>query len=149
MFSTIMAGVIVFIISQFILKLILEPIVALEEKLGLLSSHLLRYQSIVVGGRAGEEVIDKIQELTAEVLSVANTIPCYSYFAIIGKVPSLNSILDTSRSMNVVIADLYQLSQSDHSQGTETPMERRSRLIEIGKNFRITTTYAVDPDKNL
>ncbi len=44
MFLTILAGVSVFVIGQFVLKLILEPIVSFKESLGALSASVLGIQ---------------------------------------------------------------------------------------------------------
>ncbi|WP_143735415.1 hypothetical protein [Microbulbifer mangrovi] len=146
MFGTILAGVIVFIISQFILKLILEPIVSLKEKLGLLSAKLLRHQSAIVGGSASKDIIDEIQEVSASVLSSANAIPFYPAFSKMCKIPSARQLLESCRSLNVVLGDLFELTYGQ-SPNVESPKERRERLRSIGSGLRITTTYAVSGEK--
>ena len=65
MFLTIIAGVTIFVIGQFILKLILEPIVGLKETLGEVSSLFLREQSGFINDNVNKDVQNEVIRLSS------------------------------------------------------------------------------------
>ena len=139
-FFTILAGVTVFVSGQFILKLILEPLVAFRRELGKLSAHLLKELNVVVHGDASHEVTDELRKLTSSVLSASYAVPLYPFFAFILCLPSKNNLLKGARSLNVIIADLY----SQQSAQKETTTKRFQRLKDLEKNLKIKVTYGFD-----
>ncbi|WP_193332714.1 hypothetical protein [Pseudoalteromonas ulvae] len=60
-FFTILAGVAVFVTGQFILKLILEPIVSLKESLGELSAFCLRNRAKITNANANANATLEMQ----------------------------------------------------------------------------------------
>ena len=100
MFLTVLSGVIVFVISQFILKLILEPIVNLKEVFGLISSLFLREQSKITNCVESDELRDEFRKVSSLLLSKSYSIPFYERVSKLLKLPTKNDLLEVSRSLN-------------------------------------------------
>ena len=80
-FFTIIAGVTVFVLGQFVLKLVLEPIVSFKESLGNLSAFCLRNRSKISNANATSELSDELKQITATIISKKQAIPFYSALA--------------------------------------------------------------------
>ena len=59
-FITIITGVVVFVLSQFCLKILIEPVVSLKNTFGEISALFLREQRKITNASASEEVQEKI-----------------------------------------------------------------------------------------
>lgn len=62
-FLTIFAGVSVFVLGQFILKLVLDPIVSFKESLGTLSAFFLRHQAKITNANASDKMQNELKIL--------------------------------------------------------------------------------------
>jgi|SRR3972149_10068093 len=70
-FQTVISGLLLFIISQFILEIIIKPCVKLKRLKALLSEKLLLYQSKITNGNLSEEAIKEIKDASSKLLSFA------------------------------------------------------------------------------
>ncbi|MGM7973084.1 hypothetical protein ACS77P_19930 [Yersinia enterocolitica] len=68
-FLTVISGVMIFVIGQFILKLVLEPIISFKEHLGMTSALFLKEQGKITNGIDEESIIKEIKTLAALLLA--------------------------------------------------------------------------------
>jgi uncharacterized membrane protein YgaE (UPF0421/DUF939 family) len=142
-FLTVVTGVLVFVLGQFIIKLILEPLTEYRKNLGLLSSHLLKELNVILHGDASEEITEELRRLSAMVLSSSYVVPLYSLFASILSLPSKEKLIEATRSLNVIISDLT--FQNNPKEFKDTKNQRYERLKTIEDNLKIKVTYGYDP----
>src|SRR3989339_87994 len=141
----IVAGVIVFALSQYFLKLILEPIIQFRKILSDISHTLLLHQEKIVSGKSGDhEMHNKIAELSAQLRSSVYLIPFYTFFfklKIFG-LPKRENILFACRKLNSLS---YPLQYP-----TEEPLDTEKRILEtlkeMSKLLPIETTYMLDEE---
>jgi len=104
MFFTILAGVFVFVLSQYFLKLILEPIIEFRKMLSDISNALLSYQEEILTGETNDKIHSTIAELSARLRSSAYLIPFYPFLykiKIFG-LPKKEDILLACRKLNIL-----------------------------------------------
>ncbi|EOG9062251.1 hypothetical protein ACLK5F_003033 [Vibrio fluvialis] len=76
-YLTVLSGVAVYVISQYFLKLVFEPIISLKEALGDLSAFCLKYHAKITNGRADEKMHNELRDIVSKILSKQNSIPFY------------------------------------------------------------------------
>lgn len=97
---TIFAGIAIFIISQTVLKLIIEPVQQLKAAIGLTAHTLLRHQAKILNGMEDAELSAKIYDHAAELVSKAEVIVCYQIAALLFRLPSRRNVVDAARELN-------------------------------------------------
>jgi hypothetical protein len=115
---TVFSGLFLFILSQFFLKFILEPMVEVRKVIGKISSHLVlyayRFSNVVETKELYEneelrksimDVSTKTRTLASELQGAVQVVPLYSLFSSIGFIPSQINIQDA-------ISNLIGLSNS-------------------------------------
>lgn len=102
MFLTIIAGVTIFVISQFILKLALEPIVELKKVLGEISALFLREQASITNGNATEATRLEIIRLSSMILAARQAIILYGFFSLVLRMPSKQQLINGCYSLNLL-----------------------------------------------
>jgi hypothetical protein len=100
MFSTILVGVTVFVLGQFILKLALDPIVLFRETLGELSAIFLQNQAEITSATAPMSTQNEIRKLTSTILAHKQAIPFYRVFSFILRLPTEEAVSDSCLSLN-------------------------------------------------
>ena len=134
MFKTIISGVFIFVIGQFILKLALDPIVSLKNVFGEISALFLREQSKITNAHGTIEIQNEIQHLSASILAHKQAIPYYKIFALLLRLPNEEALLKACGALNVVS---YQIVKPE-----EDPYKKIiDSMKTIAKNLRITTEY--------
>lgn len=128
-FLTVMVGVSVFVFSQFILKLVLEPIVSFKESLGSISGFFLRYNAKITNGNADSELQDELRVLVSTVISKKEAIPFYRFFGFILGLPSERKLLEGCRNLNYVG---YEMNKDT------APSSGKPNCIEISKHLNET-----------
>ncbi|MFZ3048500.1 MAG: hypothetical protein WA151_21510 [Desulfatirhabdiaceae bacterium] len=150
----VIVGVLVFAISQYFLKLILEPILCFRKVLSEISNTLLFNQGIITCGTAENEILmRKIHELSASLRSSVYMIPFYNflYKARIFGLPKRENILLSCRKLNVLS---YGVNVSKNGEGkclvhpSEIAQKNENILIEIAQLLPIETTYMLENEKN-
>ncbi|KAF0568905.1 hypothetical protein FQV37_409 [Psychrobacter nivimaris] len=141
MFLTIIAGVTIFVIGQFILKLILEPIVGLKETLGEVSSLFLREQSGFINDNVNKDVQNEVIRLSSMILAKKQAILLYSVFAKILRMPSESNLIEGCRSLNL-ISYLVIKNSSDTLQRKSHTREIYEEMKLVSKHLKIHITYS-------
>ena len=150
----VIVGVLVFAISQYFLKLILEPVIYFRKVLSDISHTLLYHQSIITSGTAVDEnLMRKIQELSALLRSSVYMIPFYPILfklRIFG-LPKRENILLACRKLNVLSYGV-KVQKNQEGQNLESPsiiaQKNEKILIDISGLLPIETTYMLENEKN-
>ena len=143
--QAIVAGVIVFALSQYFLKLILEPIIQFRKILSDISHTLLFYQGEILSGNSQDlEMHKRIAGLSAQLRSCVYLIPFYTFLftlKVFG-LPERGNILLACRKLNTLS---YPLQYPDEKpRDTEKRIEKT--LKDISKLLPIETTYMLDEE---
>jgi hypothetical protein len=99
---TILSGVTIFVLGQFVLKLVLDPIVTLKTVFGELSAFFLREQAKITGATATNEITGEIHRLSSSILANRQAIPFYPFFAACLRLPNEKLLLEGCRSLNFI-----------------------------------------------
>ncbi len=113
MFITIITGVVVFVISQYFLKIIIDPIVSLKKTLGKISALFLREQRKITSASATVDIQEKIWALTASLMAKSTTIPFYKRISFFINLPSEKSINNACESLNWIAYNIVKSENAD------------------------------------
>ncbi|EJN2875135.1 hypothetical protein NPT70_000388 [Salmonella enterica subsp. enterica serovar Goelzau] len=91
-FSTVVAGVLVFIIGQIMLKWFMEPLLSMKEQLGKTSALFLREQSVITNCSDKDDVVNQLKECASSLLAKKSAITLYCLFSCIRIVPSAKNV---------------------------------------------------------
>jgi hypothetical protein len=143
-FFTIIAGVFVFCLSQYFLKLILEPIIEFRKILSDISHILLINQSEILNGNTREDLHESIAKLSAKLRSCTHLIPFHNvlYKAKIFGLPKKENILLGCRELNI-LSYCYFNSSNDAS---EKATKNENTLKKISQLLSIETTFMMDSE---
>ena len=141
MFLTIIAGITIFVASQFILKLILEPIVGLKEILGEVSALFLREQSGFINNNVNKDVQSEVIRLSSMILAKKQAILLYGVFSRILGMPSESNIIKGCHSLNL-ISYLVIKEHSDAVQKKSHTWEIYEEMKLVSKHLKIKIIYS-------
>jgi hypothetical protein len=134
-----MVGVSVFVVSQFILKLVLEPIVSFKEALGGISGFFLRYNAKITSGNANSDLHYELRILVSTLISKKEAIPFYRLFGFILGLPSENKLLKACRNLNFIG---YEMNKDTASKpGQQNCIEISTHLNETADLLKIRLDY--------
>jgi hypothetical protein len=141
-FLTIIAGVFVFCLSQYFLKLILEPIVEFRKILSDISHILLLNQREILSGKTREDLHESIAKLSAKLRSCTHLIPFHHflYKAKIFGLPKKENILLGCRKLNILSYGV--LNGIDDA--SEKAKRNEKTLKEISQLLSIETTFMMN-----
>jgi hypothetical protein len=138
---TILAGVSVFVFGQFILKLVLEPIVSFKESLGELSAFCLRNRAKIINANATIEMRDELKRLSSTIISKRQAVPFYRFFSLFLRMPSEKNIIESCRSLNAISAEMVK-DTSKHQGSLHGPVEILMELQNISKLLGVRLDYS-------
>lgn len=136
---TIIAGVSVFVIGQFVLKLVLDPIVSLKIILGELSALFLREQAKITNANASEDIQNELKRLSSSILAYRQAIPLYRFFAFILCLPNDKSLLEASQSLNLV--SYLAMKNAPDIKRENKCFEIHKEMKKIGDKLKIRIKY--------
>ncbi|AWB72133.1 hypothetical protein [Vibrio cholerae] len=136
---TVLSGVSVFVLGQIILKLFLEPVIALKTLFGEISGFFLKEQPQIIGASASDETRDKFHRFAALLLAQRNAIPFYFITRLLFGLPSLKSLNSAAMSLN----KLGALTQKNAPQVGDKSQYKaiQDAMKNIAKNLKIVTDY--------
>lgn len=133
---TIIAGVSIFVIGQFLLKLVIEPIVAFKNTLGEISALFLREQAKITNANASEETRQELWRLSSSILARKQSILYYRFFAFILRMPSARSLVSACQSLNGIA---YRVASEKPS--SNNSVEIHKEMKNINEKLKITVSY--------
>ena len=147
--SQIIVGILIFIIGQYILKLILEPIVEFKGLFGSISAFFLREQHKIMNASNDEinkkpnditidyylQLHNEVRKLSSQLLSKSYAIPFYSFISTLLRLPSKSCILKVSHSLNLIGYNLYPYEKTNYEAIIEN-------MKEIANILNAPTSYS-------
>lgn len=131
-------AVVIFVISQFVLKLIIEPLIKFRQILDELSFQILYHQSSIVSGVSAEpEVSNQLKELSAKLRSSVSSIVLYSFIQKVLfflSLPSKKEVFESCRDLNLISSKLKKLRRD--------PITYQENLQNIGDKLNIEISYS-------
>jgi len=140
MIDAVLIGVAVFILSQYFLKLVLEPAIYFRKVLSDISYALLYNQAKIANAVTDDKELPfKISELSAKLRSAASLIPGYSFWSFIKifGLPEKGNILKACHEMNLLSFGARALGKDPGDQASRND-ESLKRVAEL---LHIETTY--------
>jgi hypothetical protein len=135
-FITIVVAVIVFAASQYVLKLVLDPVVELK-KMADVSSTLLYHQSDFTNANAKAETCLLLKQLSSDLRSHASVVPFYDFlhFLHIFGIPEKDNLRRACHNLNWLSNNVSQ----DPARDSTSEIWRMTK--EIGTLLNVETTY--------
>lgn len=139
-FSTIVAGVLVFVVSQFILKIVLEPSIELKRTIGELANELLSQQAKITNNNDPCGTISSdLKKFSARLLSGTFVLPAYSFFNGIFNLPSKGRIREACQQINLIASNLQQEAGGNKREHCK---ENFDALRIIEERLGVSTIYS-------
>ena len=141
----VITGVVVFSLSQYLLRFIFEPILDFRKTLSEISHVLLLNQASITSGSANDEQLkNTIHALSAKLRSSTKVIPFYWFLQkiIIFGIPTKENILSASHQLNTIGYGVIDM-------GMPIPKKVEQNikaLEEIRRLLNIETTYSEPVD---
>ena len=136
---TIASALVIFVASQFFLKLVLEPISRLRRTLADISSTTLFHQAKITNGHADDAVGTRLHELSAKLRANAFEVRFYSRVAKICGVPPQENIRYACRELNWLSTGMTALKQEgldkNWAQENTRTLEKLGQLLGIETRF--------------
>jgi hypothetical protein len=138
-FLTILSGVSVFVLGQFVLKLVLELIVSLKNVFGELSALFLREQASITNANADEKIQNEMRRLSSSILAHRQAIPFYKYVSFILRLPNDKSLYNACGALNIIS---YKVTGKGSAATNKDVYDRiQKEMKKISENLKITTEY--------
>lgn len=138
---TILSGVTVFVFGQFILKLVLDPIVSFKESLGGLAVFCLKYRAKLTNITATLEMQSELRNIISTIISKHQAIPCYDIFSKALQLPSEKDIFESCRLLNLVAYGIVK--ETSQNQGSlNDSVNIIMTLNKVSKLLKIKLDYS-------
>ena len=136
---TLLGAIILFLVSQYLLKFVFEPIVECAEPLLIFLAQSFN-QAKITNGHADEQVAAEIRRLSAGLRAVVFEVRFYDLFAKICGVPSKQNARRASHQLNLLSSGMNPMAQAA-TPATNWADANTLALQEIGDLLRIQTKY--------
>ena len=139
---TIFAGVAVFVISQFFMRFILDPAVALKEVLGEMSHFFLLHQAEITNAYGSNELNEGLKKISAQILAKKEAIPSYNIFSWLLGLPKEEIFIEVAKELNKISHQLKQnIPNVRGSSGLGSPVIIGISMKKIQKQTGIRVSY--------
>jgi len=138
--NAVLIGVVIFILSQYFLKLVLEPAINFRKVLSDISYALLYNQAKIANAVTDDKELHfKISELSAQLRSTAYLIPAYSFWSFLKVfgLPKKENILMACHELNLLSFGVKELGKDQGDQA----LKNDKSLKLISELLNIETTY--------
>lgn len=129
-FMTIPVGVAVFVISQYFLKLVLEPIASVRKVRSNIVSTILFHRAQITNARADNLISEELRKLSATLRSSVSEIICYNQTSIFFDLPCSKRVFEACRELNGLAHGMNSVSQ-EASPNTDWPMENTKAIRKV------------------
>lgn len=132
--ATFLVAVLVFAASQYLLKLVIEPIQQHRRVVGCIASYLLRNQAKITSATPDSAISQEAYHLAADLWSSASVIFGYEFVRLL-RVFSLqprSALLNASRELNGIAAQLHPRNPNGGDAATCSSAVRQiSELLDV------------------
>ncbi|MEO1852719.1 hypothetical protein [Chromohalobacter sp.] len=105
-FWTIFAGVLVYVIGQWVVRFVIDPIVAFKIELGEVQHALLECKRDILNMKNQRDLSERLNLLAARMIVAKRAIPGYRYLAKIKLLPCSNQVFKGYQYLNNLSDDL-------------------------------------------
>ncbi|WP_442486897.1 hypothetical protein [Halomonas litopenaei] len=127
---TIFSSVDVFVVSQFFMKFVLDPAVALKESLGEMSHFFLFNQAKITNAHGSDDLQEGVKRLSAQLLAKKEAVPGYSVFSRVLSLPKETALIEAAKELNLIS---YHLMQNTPAPGGNSGLDS---AIVINRSMR-------------
>ena len=131
--GAVIAGVLTFVFSQYVLRLVIEPMTALRKSIVSVSHHLLLHQRALTKPGVDALLAETLSDLAAELRANAELIPFYDRLAAfprLGLVPR-HKILDACHTLNQLSYSM--VSREGDKASKNDPIKIREQYVIISR----------------
>jgi hypothetical protein len=139
MLFTILAGVSIFVLGQFFLKLVLEPIVDFKRSLGELSAFFLREQSKITNAHCTVEIENELKRLSSTLLANKQAVPFYNFFSMLRCLPLPENLNSACGSLNLIS---YYISPNNPGDEVNVCSEIHSEMSNVATKINVQIRYS-------
>ncbi|MCT0225551.1 hypothetical protein [Synechococcus sp. CS-1328] len=148
--TTVVAGVLVFLIGQLVLKCVIEPVQALKATIARVSNLLLLYQAKLTNASCEDAIAEDIKRLSADIISDSYHILWFPVSRLAFGLPSREALLNAARELNMIHYGMLPAARNTEATGGygSTPsraMRNINAMERIGKLLRVMTDYSTSP----
>lgn len=144
---TVFGGVLIFIFSQAVLKLVIEPVQQLKAAIGQTANTLLLHQAKIGSAVTDEEIVSSLKAHAAELISKAAIISRYKMAKCVFGLPTQDEILSAAQELNLMAYGM--MSAARNAAAThETQSHQQTAIVsnatalpKIGRLLKVKTTY--------
>src|SRR5713101_6424030 len=135
----VLIGVSVFVISQYFLKLVLEPITRVRRAKADVASTVLFRQRKISNATHDLETSDELRRASSQLRASVSEVCCYSFWSRLGLfgIPTRSDARNACRCLNLMAGNA---DEGCKERGSLVEMNSRA-LDELGKFLRIETRY--------
>lgn len=119
-FNTILSGVLVYVLGEFILKIFIEPIQSLKKEIEETLNDCTYYGNAIsrtANDKLAEKAFDAFRKHSGLLKAKKSIIPCFDFLASFGLFPN-------SKSMTIIFNELMFISNSSIPKGKENDAKR-------------------------
>ncbi|WP_075498456.1 hypothetical protein [Moritella viscosa] len=139
---TVVSGVFVFVLGQFFLKLVLEPLVSFKESLGLLSAYCLKNRASITNANASLDEQDELRKIISTILAKKEATPFYSQIAWLLRLPDEENLLKACQKLNLIAYEMCR-DTAKHKTGTAGCSEIIFNLHDTSSLLGLRLDYQV------
>ena len=144
--KAVIAGVIIYLVGQLVLRCVIEPVQALKGTIARVSNLLLVHQGKLTNAACEEGIAEDIKRLSAEIISESYRILWYPIFRLIFGLPSRGELVKAARELNIIYYGMLPVARNvglTGGNGTHDRAMRNIHAIErVGKLLGVLTDYS-------
>ena len=137
---TLVGAIILFLVSQYFLKFVFEPLSRVRRTLADISSTTLFHQAKITNGHADEEIATELRKLSAGLRAAVFEVRFYRWIAKISGVPSKGNARAACHQLNLLSSGMKPAAQ-DATPHTNWAEANTLALEELGNLLEIQTRY--------
>jgi hypothetical protein len=137
---TLFSAVVAFLISQYFLKFVFEPLSRVRRTLADISSAALFYQAKITNGHADEQVALEFRKLSSTLRAALFEVRFYSSMAKVAGVPPAENVRRACQQMNLVSTGMNPAAQKATPDRDYAEWNTKA-LYEVGDLLGIQTKY--------
>jgi hypothetical protein len=150
MLSTVIAGVLVFLVGQLVLKCVIEPVQVLTATIARVSNLLLLYQAKLTNASCDDAIAEDMKRLSAEIISHSYHILCFPVSRLAFGLPSRMSLVNAAKELNMLYYGMLHAARKDgigggYGSGSDRVMRNINAMKRIGELLGIMTDYSATP----
>lgn len=135
--ATFLVAVLVFAASQYLLKLVLEPIQQHRRVVGCIASYLLRNQAKITNATPDSAISQEAKRLAADLWSSASVIFGYEFVRLLGifSLQPRSALLNASRELNGIAAQLDPDNPKRDAAACTSAVRQISNLLDVPTSY--------------